>query len=273
MSFEHALSCDRPSAREARRRVHEAVIPLAQAFGAQLSTACPLHPDNDHLLPHEGQKQPVTKFQWKCGVCGKMFKSEHYLDLHLERKHAGMLNQSASVCVGELCDVLQCPSWLSALQRQEKERPRPCRSSELEARRHHCQHMLHDCFEAARPGADLHPVFEAMEERFCRPLSCAGRKKLLVSGSSLAMPVPVGGVGGVGRGAYGTDGEGGGPGTVYYIFGGVLLSVLCLLYVSVGVHYSEIRSGATGELRSGGGGGVRRRRGGAWWQLTKRKDY
>ena len=45
---------------------------------------------------------------------------------------------------------------------------------------------MHDCFLLGEEsGGDLHPVFEAMEERFCRPVSCEGRAQIRTHGLAL----------------------------------------------------------------------------------------
>ena len=171
------LICDRASAREARNAVNKELLPLAASLGATLSLDCPLHPEHDHLLLHEGNKTMITQFQWKCSICGKLFRSEHYLDRHFDRRHLDTLSAGASTCLGDFCDVLRCPSWLEGLRRERKElAKRNCRPAELDARRHFCQHMMHDCFTAH--NADMHPVFETMDEHYCKPLSCAGQQSL-----------------------------------------------------------------------------------------------
>lgn len=242
------LHCDKHAAREARQVVEKVVTKIAGSFGAELASTCPLHPSNDHVLPHEQQKKPVTQWQWRCGVCGKLFKAEHYLDRHLDRKHADLLNATAaSTCLGEYCDILQCPSWVDGVRRQERERPRPCKAGELEARKHLCQHLMHDCFLAAPHGghsADLHPIFEAMEQHFCAPISCAGRSRLVAGGASAAtLPYRYGGD------ASGADGGGGGGGTGYNVMAVLLLGGLALLYAGLFCWWSETRTGS-GELRA-----------------------
>ena len=105
-------SCDRPSAREARKAVSDVLVPLARSLGAELLHSCPLHPDHDRLLPHERKKKPMTQWQWRCDQCGKLFKSEHYIDMHMERKHQHLLSATALTCLGDFCDILRCPSWV-----------------------------------------------------------------------------------------------------------------------------------------------------------------
>ena len=62
-----------------------------------ISHHCPLHPSNDRLRQHEEHKQAVTQYQWKCALCGKMFRSESYIDLHLERKHHDTLPTNSTL--------------------------------------------------------------------------------------------------------------------------------------------------------------------------------
>lgn len=219
------MPCDRGAAREARAIIARTLTPLAAQHGADVALACPLHPEHDHLLPHELQKKAVTQWQWRCGVCGKLFRSERYLDMHMERKHPDLLNSNATTCLAEYCDVLQCPGWLGELQRKEREQPRQCQAGALEARQHFCQHLMHDCF-AARPGIDPHMLFEHMEDHFCRPLSCTGRQVLLREGSTL----PV------------LDGARDGVGAAYYVFGGLLIAMLGVLYTGMLCRWSETRS-------------------------------
>jgi hypothetical protein len=246
--------CDRAAAREARNVVRNLLVPLAASLRANLAPTCPLSPEQDHLLPHEQAKHVVTHHQWRCSSCGKLFKSEHYLDMHLERKHPDLLNASASVCLGDFCDLLQCPSWVHGLREAARERPRPCKPSELEARQHACQHLMHDCFLGRDGSVDLHHVFEAMEERLCHPVSCAGRQQIVELGSLLAVPENV-------------ASDAGAPGWGYYTLGAGLIASLALLYLCMLVGYSETRQGDA-DLRALGG---RRRR--ALWGGAKAKGY
>ena len=251
----HAIVCDRPSAREARRVVRNVLEPLAKSMGATLADTCPLAADQDHLLLHEAQKEVIRQSDWKCKVCGKHFKSEHYLDLHLHRKHAELLqNISAQTCLGEFCDLLQCPSWLNGLRWEAANRPRPCKPSELDARRHLCQHLMHECFlpgAAVAAGAvDMHHVYEAMEERLCSPVTCAGRALILETGSSSLL-------------ADVHDAEDDFS-TGYYIFASILICGIGTLYFIVLCTYGEqleasLMQRGDGELRA-----RRRRQGGGF---------
>ena len=258
---EFSLACDRGAAREARRVVRNVLLPYARALGAELAPSCPFNPEQDHLLPHESQKRAMSQHQWQCAVCSKKFKSEHYMDMHMERKHSNLLASDAPVCLSHFCDVLQCPSWVHQLRQQEGARPRACKEVEVEARRHVCSHLMHDCFLAGAAAVDMHHVFELMEDKFCRPLSCVGRREIVEHGSSL--------------GSMSDATEDDGPHASYYVLGGALLLSLAVLYVIVLCSVHETRfAGAAG------GGDLRARRGrrtsslwGAWFGPRKVKAF
>ena len=54
--------CDRAAAREARTAARELLL----SRGVAISPLCPLHPDNDRLLPHERRKKTLGRAQWQC---------------------------------------------------------------------------------------------------------------------------------------------------------------------------------------------------------------
>ena len=119
------LVCDRAMAREARRTLKERVLEPAAAHGAEITAECALHPSHDHVLPQEAHRKMQSHSNWRCLCCGKTFRSEYYLDMHLDRRHSAEvaghachLQQNASVCLGDYCDMLRCPSWLATLRRK-----------------------------------------------------------------------------------------------------------------------------------------------------------
>ena len=118
---------------------------------------------------------------------------------------------------------------------------------------------MHDCFSSR---ADLHPVYEAMEQRFCTPISCAGRQSLLAGGPSAASLPITGGA----SNAYPSTGGGH---TTYYVLVGCLLLILGGVYLSLYCWYAELRAGS-GELKARPG---RRRSGGLsmWLPVGRRR--
>lgn len=64
-----------------------------------------LRKQNDHF------QQSGSKY--KCTACGKTFKNEHYIDLHMARFHEDKRNKSG-ICFADYCEELSCTSqpWL-----------------------------------------------------------------------------------------------------------------------------------------------------------------
>ena len=56
------MACDRAASREARKAARELLLDR----GVAISPSCPLHPDNDRLLPHESRKRMLSRAQWQC---------------------------------------------------------------------------------------------------------------------------------------------------------------------------------------------------------------
>lgn len=56
------MGCDRAASREARKAARELLLDR----GVPISPSCPLHPDNDRLLPHERRKKMLSRAQWQC---------------------------------------------------------------------------------------------------------------------------------------------------------------------------------------------------------------
>jgi hypothetical protein len=61
-----------------------------------LPAACPLATANDRYAAQEASKVMIYQSQWKCGFCSKMFKSQMYLNMHLDAKHEGEIPQVTS---------------------------------------------------------------------------------------------------------------------------------------------------------------------------------
>lgn len=46
----------------------------------------------------------------QCTLCSKMFRTEYYLDLHLDRRH--VVNATDGLCLADACPFLGCPSYV-----------------------------------------------------------------------------------------------------------------------------------------------------------------
>ncbi|KAJ1463047.1 hypothetical protein M885DRAFT_504569 [Pelagophyceae sp. CCMP2097] len=107
--------CDRRRSRVARGVVREALFSGDAHFGSKLPRSCDLHPDRDVFLAHERAKKAVRANLWKCQTCGKQFRTEAFLDAHLEHRHADLIAPANAtgqgVCLGDFCSFLDCPSY------------------------------------------------------------------------------------------------------------------------------------------------------------------
>ncbi|KAL6763069.1 hypothetical protein V8C86DRAFT_466500 [Haematococcus lacustris] len=122
------LHCDRERSREARDIITKYVFPQLGNKVKQLPAGCPLLPsvDVDVLLAHEQHKARKNAKHMKCQYCGKVFKSELFIDRHMQRKHVDQVPETAHICLADLCDVLHC-DWFAA-QRRKAGRRTPNRS-------------------------------------------------------------------------------------------------------------------------------------------------
>merc|ERR1719230_82412 len=83
-------SCSRPISRLVRKQLEKEILqPAARAGHVNWPADCPLAPGKDLFFTHESAKSRKRPgggggSQWTCGICGKQFINEHYLDLHLE---------------------------------------------------------------------------------------------------------------------------------------------------------------------------------------------
>lgn len=103
-------SCDRTRSNEAREALRRLLWNAAEARNLALPRDCPLAPAADVLQWQEATKRPISASHWRCGLCGKNFRSEHFLDKHLARKHAAAGPGEASigaevekVCLADFC--------------------------------------------------------------------------------------------------------------------------------------------------------------------------
>lgn len=100
--------CSRTISRDLRKKIDEVVLkkPLEEhkIEDYELPDNCPFKKENNIWAFHESQKRRkrlAGQLTWECGICGKKFKSEHYLDLHMETHH--MNQATAKTCLVDYC--------------------------------------------------------------------------------------------------------------------------------------------------------------------------
>lgn len=144
--------CDRLEAQQARRAIDAQVLPLLGRRDL-LPEACPLRKEYDALLDQEIKKERIGSGHWKCGLCGKRFRNEWYLDKHLELKHNDSSDHGSRRCYADFCGVLvSCGQLPGAAMRDGIVEERPpgepewCRSPEsITERKQLCRATLQKC--------------------------------------------------------------------------------------------------------------------------------
>ena len=172
-----AAQCSRPRSRAARAVLRRDFFPIVEAHGVQLSRRCPFHAASDMLLAHEAHKRKERASRWHCEYCGKVFRTEHYLDRHLNAHHNDQLAPDAAVCLADHCDVLGCDG--DGGGDGDGDAAAPCDARAMQTARYFCQSAMHRCFsaDAAAAASDdgaAHSLHESFNLHFCEALRCGG---------------------------------------------------------------------------------------------------
>jgi len=98
--------CKRPVSRRVRAKLEEEVFKRAREEGiSEWPQGCPLDPSKDLWRNHEKHKSSkgYPGSLWTCGYSNKTFMNEHYIDLHMERRH---MNETPAngVCLADYCE-------------------------------------------------------------------------------------------------------------------------------------------------------------------------
>ncbi|XP_050309906.1 uncharacterized protein LOC126745906 isoform X1 [Anthonomus grandis grandis] len=103
------ISCPRDNARIVRKVVRTKWIPLLEKYKVKLPLECPFHPQRDIFYPQQAMKKQHRPSQWTCGICGKSFFEEKFLDMHFDNRHKGKINLAEdAVCLADYCDIMRC---------------------------------------------------------------------------------------------------------------------------------------------------------------------
>eukprot|EP00457_Paulinella_chromatophora_P011676 gb/GEZN01011832.1/.p1 GENE.gb/GEZN01011832.1/~~gb/GEZN01011832.1/.p1 ORF type:complete len:274 (+),score=7.31 gb/GEZN01011832.1/:68-889(+) len=219
----NVVTCDRKKSRLARDVLSRTVLLEAATAGYELPSECPWAPSRDMLGEQEHLKNKVSSREWQCGLCGKIFTSEDWLDSHFDRKHKpDAVSLERDICLADYCDVLRCnlADTESKLYRDVyDERAKVmgllesgCSPEKMQRLKYTCQGIIHKC---ANPdhGPDIHRFYDNVVSAVCAKLTCDTDK---TSGHhSAERPV------------------------LSYVLVGFLMIVLLLYYVGIYVYNSE----------------------------------
>lgn len=203
--------CDRTRSAEARRALRKLVWEPLKAHGVKLRPPCPLCEEVDILSKQEEAKKRLGREVWECQLCGKLFSSEHHVDMHQARRHSHERYSNGTLCLADLCDIyVPCIPYLmhdnkssvkplvssNLLQSNtsepfglvEHERPAFCedaqaREKELTSRRNTCGRVLDDCLRMVVDVHNEHALFyrhlDRLKTELCERASfiaCTKRK-------------------------------------------------------------------------------------------------
>ena len=154
-------SCSREVSRKVRTYISTRIYPkLDQIKPNDLPLSCPIHPRNDIYKDQESNKTMVTRGEWKCQYCKKRFKSEVYLDKHMDNRHAEKLSNETTTCLADLCPIFGCHSVntvrkrgvdqledsLSRMKAQNFGSVELCMPRDVERHQYKCAVLLRKCF-------------------------------------------------------------------------------------------------------------------------------
>jgi hypothetical protein len=84
--------CSREDSRVLNKYFSNHIYTELKVDPEELPQNCPFHPAYNIFRSQEAKKTKVSRSEWKCGFCGKRFKSEFYLDRHMTNKHVDKLD-------------------------------------------------------------------------------------------------------------------------------------------------------------------------------------
>ncbi len=124
------FSCARNQSRVVRSVLENYLFPLVKEAKYEYPDGCSLNPSLDWtamytvqfefltVFRHERNKEPSRRgSRWKCGLCGKVFKAESWLDMHFENKHSSNIGKD-HVCLADICPLIGCDIYSPLKKRQ-----------------------------------------------------------------------------------------------------------------------------------------------------------
>jgi hypothetical protein len=146
--------CDRAISRRVRKEVETQIYKrvskeISRNYSYPMS--CPLSTENDMLLELEQGKKRRYKGkqdgEYECTICGKKFKNEHYMDLHMLRVHSEVAK--GSTCFADFCFMFR------SCEKRPSRRPlksSSCNETTAAQARIQCEEMVMKCFPVSGNG-------------------------------------------------------------------------------------------------------------------------
>ena len=193
-------ACSRERSRHARAVLDEFFHPVVDKNRFELPPACPFARAKDMYLEHERHKEVVRRTQYKSLYSDKTFKSEYYVDKHMDNRHSDKIPAGADVCLAEYCDVLRCDAFRGWRATDAKARfehaldaiglhAHECDEAEMEGARARCERVLARCFPSREERGEADDGVEAADaaaarlrayfsKQLCGFLTCGGVEEM-----------------------------------------------------------------------------------------------
>ncbi len=154
---------------------HQEVDTIVHAI-SEASEDCMLDPRRD-VFQYQDSKSSQTAKGFHCGICGKMFMSQYYLDLHMDNRHSHELRESnnqdpiSTICPAiDLCSAFgdACNS-LACIEGCEKDEINPFDTPDnyLTESRKRCVGMMENCFMNSMDGETASAMTHDLIYHFC----------------------------------------------------------------------------------------------------------
>jgi len=186
--------CSRPISRLVRKQMEKEIYQPSQRAGhVHWPADCPLDPGKDLFFYHESQKSRKRPgsggSSWTCGICGKSFINEHYLDLHLESKHTNESSQEYT-CLADYCELFEvCEEKRRRPRAKEEEK---CNETHLAKVRHICDDSMRKCFPlGGKDEVKTRKLHAQMSRHWCQQLDCVVREEKRKEEEASLVPVVV----------------------------------------------------------------------------------
>lgn len=113
--------CSREGSSIVRHFIQTLWKPIFKKFEVKVPEECPLHFTHDVFKDQELAKLHYRANLWVCGVCGKSFYREPYLDMHVASAHPliATVYDGTNVCYADYCDVFRCRGYMSILSQRK----------------------------------------------------------------------------------------------------------------------------------------------------------
>ncbi|XP_065828438.1 uncharacterized protein [Oscarella lobularis] len=163
-------SCHRDRSRLVRRILDERFFPHFKRWQGRLASSCPFRRSRD--LYYEQERHKTSNQYWNCEYCGKSFYTEHFLDVHFEKKHADRINSKDAVCLADYCDIMRCDVVADADAQRTRDDD-ACAAQLLEKLKTKCESLMNFCVDF-RPHESRYPhqIYEALVRDLCGFLTC-----------------------------------------------------------------------------------------------------